>query len=77
MNDNILTSPELAKVMGVARNTLWRWACKDPRLNQCVLRRTKCSTYWSVQRLVDNGFLKMKQATESSPALTYSMRIVQ
>jgi hypothetical protein len=76
MTDDVLTTSALAKRLGKSRDTVWRWQCEDPRFAQCVLRRTKRSTTWSVQRLIDLGFLK-RDTEATPPALSYSLRVAQ
>lgn len=63
---SVIRSADLAARLGVDRSTLMNWYAQDARLAGCILRRTKHSTYWSVQLLRDRGFLT-KPATTSAP----------
>jgi hypothetical protein len=56
----------VAEAMGIAPRTLNKWHGEDSTLAGCVLRRTKHSTWWSVQRLRDRGYLT-KPAQAVSP----------
>jgi hypothetical protein len=47
----------IADVLGVSRSTLHMWSITDAVLAGCILRRTARSTWWSVQRLRDRGYL--------------------
>jgi hypothetical protein len=55
-NAAILTTRELAEVLGVCPSTV-RTLSNDPAWSSCVVRRTKHSTWWSVQRLRDAGLI--------------------
>lgn len=72
-----ITSAELAQRMGVAESSLWEWSNDDASLRGCILRRTRRSTTWSVQRLRERGFLTKPEPTEAetAPVLSHSWRI--
>ncbi len=53
----VIKSAVLAERLGIDRSTLLKWYGRDAALAGCILRRTRHSTYWSVQRLRDRGFL--------------------
>ncbi len=57
MTADILTTAQLAERLGMCRDTIWRWQFSDPRFAQCVIKRTRRSTYWSVARLLAAGLL--------------------
>lgn len=60
---HILSTPELAAILGKSASTLWRRSSTDPKYRKCVLRRTAHSTEWSVQRLRDEGILTQEPQT--------------
>lgn len=53
----ILSTPELAAELGKARSTVWLLSVDDPVFRNAVVRRTRRSTWFSVQRLRDAGIL--------------------
>ncbi|MEY2855644.1 MAG: hypothetical protein RL030_2776 [Pseudomonadota bacterium] len=53
----LITSKTLAARLGVSRSTLHQWTGDDARLAGCIFRRTKHSTWWSVQKLRDRSIL--------------------
>lgn len=69
----IITTPRLAKLLGKSRATIWQWSMTDASLAGCVIRRTKHSTYWSVQRLQERGFLT--KPAEHAPVLSFDYRV--
>lgn len=60
----VAPSSLIAEAMGISRATLLGWVGEDARLRDCIIRRTPRSTWWSVQRLRDRGFLT-KPTTEA------------
>ncbi len=76
MSTDTISSRELAERLGVSHVTVWRWQSEDPKLAQCVVRRTRHSTRWSVQRLRESGYLTASDAP-AVPALSYSLRIAK
>lgn len=54
---SLAPSSLIAEALGVSRSTLHTWLLTDASLAGCVLRRTARSTWWSVQRLRDRGYL--------------------
>jgi hypothetical protein len=63
----IIPSAALAKRMGINRKTLWQWSSEDAHLAGCIIRQTRRSTWWSVQRLRDRGFLTKDAPTATAP----------
>jgi len=55
-DSDILTSPQLAEVLGCSRWTCWDMARRMPTAG-AVIRRTKHSTWWSRTRLIALGIL--------------------
>ena len=64
---SIIKSAEVAERMGIDRSTLIKWYERDAALAGCILRRTKRSTWWSVQRLRDRGFLTKPTTNVTAP----------
>lgn len=64
---SILTTALAASAMGVGEQTLRDWSASDATLAGCILRRTKRSTWWSVQRLRDRGYLTRREQTNPAP----------
>jgi hypothetical protein len=62
----VAPSALVADAMGLSRSLLHTWSTEDANLSGCVIRSTKHSTWWSVQKLRDRGFLT-KPAQAVSP----------
>lgn len=75
MTPAILTTSELAARLGVDHCTVWRWQLSDGAFAGCAIKRTKHSTYWSVQRLQERGFLTKPDV--AAPVLSFEYRVLQ
>lgn len=53
----ILTSRQLAGLLGIHHRTVNAWALTDAKLAACIVRRTKFSKHWSAEKLRDLGYL--------------------
>lgn len=62
----VAPSALVAEAMGISRSLLHSWSGEDANLSACIIRQTKHSTWWSVQKLRDRGFLT-KQTQPVSP----------
>ncbi len=71
----IVKTSALADLLGVDPSTVWRWQFNDAAFAGCVVKRTKHSTYWSVQRLQERGFLTKPDV--AAPALTFDYKVAQ
>lgn len=71
----VLKTIDVCRQMGLARTTLHDWLRSDAKLAGCIIRRTKHSTYWSVQRLQDRGFLTKPDV--SAPVMSFEYRVAQ
>lgn len=54
----ILSTQELAAILGKDPSTLRRRAATCPAFRRCIVYRTAHSTDWSVQRLREEGILE-------------------
>lgn len=59
---SIITTAQLAERMGMAERTVRDWTNEDATLAGCVVRQTRRSTWWSVQKLRDRGYLTKPEA---------------
>lgn len=57
LEPSLLTTSTAAAQMGIGEQTLRDWSASDATLAGCIVRQTKRSTWWSVQRLRDRGYL--------------------
>ena len=64
---SILKSADVANALGLSPTALREWYGADATLAGCILRRTKRSTWWSVQRLRDRGFLTKPATNATAP----------
>ena len=53
----IIKSTELAKLLRISLSTLHEWLGELPEFKACRIRSTKRSTWFSVTRLRDAGYL--------------------
>lgn len=71
----VISTAELAQRLGKSPSTIWKWRMQDAALASCVVRQTKHSTYWSVQRLQERGYLT--KPVVAAPVLSFDYRMAQ
>lgn len=56
------------RVLGIATNTLGRWAASDPAAGQALERLLRQAVRWAAGKEASGGFLKLEPARRSAPA---------
>lgn len=57
MNEHIVTTAGLAELLGVSEPTVREWTEKEQSLRLCIIRATRKSTWYSIQKLRDAKWL--------------------